>query len=255
VLFVLAQHLLRRNFSSGFSGIDVPPIGTFGVLIFFVHTCLVLMYSMERSGLTGAPLVKNFYIRRCLRIYPLSMVAVLTAVALHLDSDVHGVAGFSPAGMVSTGRILSNLFLVQNVIKPGSIINVLWSLPYEVQMYVLLPMLFLWIRTSPLRRACILWCASVLLALAGQPLLNAVGLPAVAGRLSLLRFVPNFVAGLIAYTLPHTPRVKSTLWLPTILALASIYVIFPVAPMGWAVCLMLGVAIPFFSEIRTPWLR
>jgi hypothetical protein len=59
--------------------------------------------------------------------------------------------------------------------------------------------------------------------------------------------VRNFVAGLIAYTLPHAPRVKSALWLPTILALASIYVIFPVAPMGWAVCLMLGLAIPFFS--------
>jgi hypothetical protein len=133
------------------------------------------MYSMERSGLTGAPLVKNFYIRPCFRIYPLSMVAVPTAVALHLDSDIHGMAGFSRAGMVSTGRILSNLFLVQNVIKPGSIINVLWSLPYEVQMYVLLPVLFLWIRRSPLRRACLLWCASVLLARAGQPLLNAVG--------------------------------------------------------------------------------
>jgi peptidoglycan/LPS O-acetylase OafA/YrhL len=82
-----------------------------------------------------------------------------------------------------------------------------------------------------------------------------LGLPAVAGRLSLLRFVRNFVAGLIAYTLPHAPRVKSALWLPTILAPASIYVIFPVAPMRWAVCLMLGLAIPFFSEIRTPWLR
>jgi len=56
--------------------------GLFGVLIFFVHTCLVLMYSMERSGLNGSSLHKDFYIRRVFRIYPLSILAVGVAVAL-----------------------------------------------------------------------------------------------------------------------------------------------------------------------------
>src|ERR1017187_9066946 len=58
-------------------------IGIFGVLLFFVHTSLVLMYSMRRSHLTGFALVKDFYIRRFFRIYPLSILAVLMAVALH----------------------------------------------------------------------------------------------------------------------------------------------------------------------------
>ena len=94
VTLVLAQHLLNRFYFAKL-GFDGPAIGTFGVLIFFVHTCLVLMYSMERSSLDGFPLALNFYIRRMFRIYPLSMLAVLTAVALHLDSGRHGVPGLS----------------------------------------------------------------------------------------------------------------------------------------------------------------
>jgi peptidoglycan/LPS O-acetylase OafA/YrhL len=35
-----------------------------------VHTSLVLMQSMRRSGFTGLNLIKNFYIRRFFRIYP-----------------------------------------------------------------------------------------------------------------------------------------------------------------------------------------
>jgi peptidoglycan/LPS O-acetylase OafA/YrhL len=147
-------------------GIDIPPIGKFGVLLFFVHTCLVLMYSMERSQLNGWSLARNFYIRRLFRIYPLSILAVLTAVALHLDSGVNGVAGLSRAGPVAAGRIFSNLLLVQNLMRPGSIINVLWSLPYEVQMYIFLPFLFMWVRgkRSSLWQLCILWGLSVVLA-------------------------------------------------------------------------------------------
>jgi peptidoglycan/LPS O-acetylase OafA/YrhL len=75
----------------------------------------------------------------------LSMLAVLTAVALHLDS-VRGPPGLSRVAPVAIGRTFSNLYLVQNLMKPGSIINVLWSLPCEVQMYVFLPFLFLWVR-------------------------------------------------------------------------------------------------------------
>jgi peptidoglycan/LPS O-acetylase OafA/YrhL len=121
VLLVLAQHLIVRFHWADKLGIATPPIGTFGVLLFFVHTCLVLMYSMARSNLDGNRLVENFYTRRVFRIYPLSILAVVTAVALHLDSGLHGVGGLSRAETVGAGRIVSNLLLVQNVIKPGSI--------------------------------------------------------------------------------------------------------------------------------------
>jgi peptidoglycan/LPS O-acetylase OafA/YrhL len=65
VLLVLADHLTRHYHLDRFSS-----LGLFGVLLFFVHTSLVLMYSMQRSHLTGIGLFKDFYIRRFFRIYP-----------------------------------------------------------------------------------------------------------------------------------------------------------------------------------------
>jgi len=256
VLLVLAQHILYRFHFGPRFGIHIPPIGTFGVLLFFVHTCLVLMYSMQRSHLEGAALAGNFYVRRLFRIYPLSMLAVLTAVALHLDA-VQGIPGLSHAAPVSMGRIFSNLLLVQNLMRPGSIINVLWSLPYEVQMYVFLPFLYLWIRGKPnaVRRLTILWVISVALAIA-RTQIAARGAPVgLMSRLSLLEFVPNFLPGIVAFALVHTPRLNSYLWPPFIALLVVAYSILPTSGMGWTLCLLLGIGIPFFGEIQMRWLR
>jgi peptidoglycan/LPS O-acetylase OafA/YrhL len=253
VLLVLAQHLLIRFQWAGKLGMGTPTMGGFGVLLFFVHTCLVLMYSMERSNLDGRRLADNFYIRRIFRIYPLSILAVLTAVALHLDSGVDGIPGLSRVGTISTGRIVSNLLLIQNLIKPGSIVNVLWSLPYEIQMYIFLPFLFLWIRgkRTALRRLTILWVAAVLVALLHRPVAGIFPLD----RIALVQYVPCFLPGVIAFVLPHTPRLKSFLWLPFILALVCVFAVVPHMTTGWVLCLVLGFAIPFFGEIKTSWLR
>jgi len=215
------------------------------------------MYSMERSHLDGLPLAGNFYLRRVFRVYPLSILAVLTAVALHLDSGVNGVPGLSHAPAVSLGRIFSNLLLMQNVMRPGSIINVLWSLPYEVQMYIFLPFLFMWIRgkRNALRNLCVLWAVCVLLAV-GRTFLAAHGAPVgIVARVSLLEYVPNFLPGIIAFALAHTPRFKSYLWPPFVLFIVGIYVVRPRTGTGWALWLLLGFAIPYFGEIQTGWLR
>lgn len=253
VLLVLAQHLLVRFQWATRLGMGTPTMGTFGVFLFFVHTCLVLMYSMERSHLSGRGLAENFYIRRVFRIYPLSVIAVLAAVALHLDSGVNDIAGLSRVGTIATGRIVSNLLLVQNVIKPGSIVNVLWSLPYEVQMYIFLPFLFLWIhgKRTALRRLGILWVVAVIVAIAQRQ---------VAGifpwdRVGFVQFVPCFVPGVIAFVLPHAPRLKSVFWLPFILLLVCVYTIFPFIQTAWILCLILGFAIPLFGEIKAAWVR
>jgi peptidoglycan/LPS O-acetylase OafA/YrhL len=73
------------------------------------------MYSMRRSELTGWPLVANFVTRRIFRIYPLSIIAVLTALALHLDSDVNGIRGLSYGLLPGQIGIASNLLLIQNL--------------------------------------------------------------------------------------------------------------------------------------------
>ncbi len=138
MLMVLFDHIFRHYHLDRLGRFAVADIGIFGVLLFFVHTSLVLMYSMQRSGLRGLALVKNFYIRRFFRIYPLSVLTVLAAVALHLHATGRGLAfGPRPGAL----ELISNLLLIQNLTYSVSIVGPLWTLPLEVQMYVLLPRL------------------------------------------------------------------------------------------------------------------
>src|SRR5207245_2310282 len=87
VMFVLGAHTLRfHGLESEY--LDMRWLGGLGVLFFFVHTCLVLMQSLERQQLNfdRKGLVKNFYIRRAFRIYPLSILFILFIVALGIPS-------------------------------------------------------------------------------------------------------------------------------------------------------------------------
>ena len=120
VLLVLAQHLCRRFYVDQLGWVQTSSIGYFGVLLFFVHTSLVLMYSME-----GWQLLKNFHIRRIFRIYPLSLIAVLAALALQVDSDINGVRGLSHGQLPGKLTIFSNVLLIQNLTYAKSIVNVL----------------------------------------------------------------------------------------------------------------------------------
>ena len=249
VLLVLAQHLLRRMQIYHLAWIPTSSLGLFGVLLFFVHTCLVLMYSMERSQLTGRTLFLNFYVRRIFRIYPLSILAVAAAVALHLTSDINGVPGLSVGPLGGKREIIANFLLIQNLASVKSTVNVLWSLPFELQMYLVLPFLFLWIRGRRRVWALLaLWLGSV-----GAAWMQLRFAPLAV--LSLLIFVPHFLPGVIAYSIPHVPRIKSSLWPVFILSLVLLFAVRPTLPVGWVLCLALGLAIPFFAEIRTGWLR
>ncbi len=249
VLLVLAQHLTRYSLGESARRIPSSYLGLFGVLLFFVHTSLVLMYSMERSQLRGLGFVQDFYIRRFFRIYPLSTLTIAAALILHLDSNVSGVAGLSHGPLPSVKAAIAQFLLLQNLFHIKSIVNVLWSLPYEVQMYLFLPFLFLWVRG---RRA--FWA---LLTLWMVSMFGAWVQPHIwwLDRASLLRFIPCFLPGVIAFTLPHTPRLRSFLWPLFIIGLIAAYTLKPSDAMGSGLCLLLGLGIPFFQEIEAKWLR
>lgn len=120
VLMVLFDHLCRHYYRDYVGIFGVADIGTFGVLLFFVHTSLVLMQSMQRSRLTGVNLIKSFYLRRFFRIYPLSILTVLAAVALHLHANGRGIVfGHRPQPL----ELASNLLLVQNLTYSDSIVG------------------------------------------------------------------------------------------------------------------------------------
>ena len=251
-------------------------LGHFGVLLFFVHTAFVLMGSMERLGVVGSRLYAVFTIRRLFRIYPLSILCVLVVVAFRVPSApwIHGYA------WDGWGTLVSNLLLTQNLTRSTSVNCVLWSLPFEVQMYLLLPLLFLWvIGTRSLWAVGGAWLLAVVIAMAEYL--------ARAGTTDLgflvTRYAPCFMAGIFAWQFMRfrTPRFRGSQWVLLLVAAVVAYrltdllrvygagalqftpradhqIWWPVyldLVRDWGFCLATGAAIPLFAQIRAKWLK
>src|SRR5271170_7540516 len=75
VLLVLFGHLTYYHGLTDLGPLSITLMGDMGVKIFFVHTCFVLMLSLERQWRNQAPteLFSSFIVRRIFRIYPLSV--------------------------------------------------------------------------------------------------------------------------------------------------------------------------------------
>jgi peptidoglycan/LPS O-acetylase OafA/YrhL len=116
-------------------------------------------------------------------------------------------------------------------------------------MYLFLPFLFAWVKRKrvfwPLL---ILWTVSLFTAWA-QPHVSFLN------RASLLRYVPCFLPGIIAFALGRRPRLGSFLWPVFVFGLIAIYTLKPGIELGWFLCLLLGIGIPFFHEIHAEPIR
>lgn len=213
-----------------------------GVLFFFVHTCLVLLQSIDRGQ--TPPLA--FYIRRIFRIYPLSILTVFAMLAFQIPAFPA-----RPYAFPGLPAVLSNLALTQNLTRSEPYPSVLWSLPYEVQMYLALPLLYWALRRYPSRWFPLaLWGGAIVLIL-GLQQLHVRGLP------TLLQFTPCFLGGAIAFRLWREPLAKWPAWLWPFAITACIgFRVFASTqeiPGGiqvstWVNCLLLGLAAPRFHE-------
>jgi peptidoglycan/LPS O-acetylase OafA/YrhL len=236
---VFISHLtLSLNGGSFFLGpFDLRLLGRSGVLIFFVHTALVLMLSMERMGETGGALFKKFYIRRLFRIYPLSILLCIVVSLFRLPPNVLG-----DPFIWSWPKFLMNVLLVQNVTDPGQLSDPLWSLPFEVQMYLFLPMLYLAVQKPA-------WWKNLALFFLGS--IAVLFLATWKHRLYLFMFWPCFLAGVLAYKLLTVRRAELPFWLWP-LAVAGLVMAFVMAPehlLNPAVlCVLLAWILPWFED-------
>jgi peptidoglycan/LPS O-acetylase OafA/YrhL len=244
VLLVLADHVLETIASldgGSFHPVD-RSLGRLGVLLFFVHTCFVLLASLERGGGSGWTLARAFYVRRAFRIYPLAIVCVLAVIAAGVPARPWETFRFPDAI-----ELASNLLLVTNLTARPEVLAPLWCLPVELQMYALLPAIFLAARSRDPARVAALY----LLAL-GAALL----LPRLSPRFGMVAYAPCFLAGVVGFAMSGRvrPRFPAWAWMPFLGTLALAFVALETAagghqvPMQAVVCLAVGVAIPAFAQ-------
>lgn len=253
VITVMIDHLMPTLVHHGVH----PPIGLqlffehvghAGVLAFFVHTSLVLMYSLERLASDGRALAIRFYVRRFFRIYPLAIVCVIGVLVLGMP-DSTWRAPVHP----SWQEIAANLLLVQNLWTGHSVLVPLWSLPYEVEMYLVLPAVYLLAR----RARGVEWTSALLLA----SCIGAYGFRKLEhGHMNMAAYVPCFLAGVLCYAARDRwrPVLPGWLWAPFVVGLIALYCYAQLVAwqniywMGWSFCLVLAPAIVLFRDSDAP---
>jgi peptidoglycan/LPS O-acetylase OafA/YrhL len=259
VLCVLVDHIFATfGYAQRYEGFF--DLGRLGVLLFFVHTSFVLMMSLERHQATGTSLYGPFYLRRAFRIYPLSVLAITVALTFHIPA-----VPWVLYEKLGTLPIWTNYLLCQNLFATNSVIAPLWSLPYEVQMYLTLPFFYLICRKSSYGRLALLWVAAVLAAWAQGQLATIRGFGLY--RLDLAQFVPCFLAGIIAYRISLKGKcfLPWPVWPAAILLASTAFVCwhrlgsqdigrFP-PYRAWFCCILVGLIVPFCRESRFPWLN
>jgi peptidoglycan/LPS O-acetylase OafA/YrhL len=253
VLLVLADHVFATNARATGPWNWNWAVGRLGVLLFFVHTSLVLMSSLERGG--DAPGWQwRFYLRRAFRIYPLAIVVILIATVFRFPPHVTYDGSDMARAFPSLSTLASNLLLVQNLTGVRDIQGVLWSLPLEVQMYVLLPLCYV-----IARRGARDMIAMVALFLALGVVLQSSLVDRVPSlwRFSVFTFGPCFISGVLAYHLLRrgaSAKLPAWTWPLVILGVAACFALLqPTArnpSLGWWPCLALGIAIPFVGEMH-----
>jgi peptidoglycan/LPS O-acetylase OafA/YrhL len=152
--------------------------------------------------------------------------------------------------------ILVNLALLQNIFRYPNVEMPLWSLPWEVQMYLFLPAFYLFMKKyDQVYWPIIMW----FVAATAATTFTSLNVPrAFHGTI----FPPMFIGGMIAYRMLGRVRARFPwfVWPLAILGLLLARCLFMQgvlidtarnATVNAIACLLLGVGIPFFDEIRS----
>jgi len=262
VTLVVQDHLFTFWGNPTYLGFIVPlRLGRFGVILFFVHTALVLMASMERQWKkTGRHrFISIFLIRRGFRIFPLAVTALVVTVLFNIpgQSDVHRLSHVR----YGAKTLVANLALVQNVAGGAntSILSPMWSLAFEWQMYLVLPFLyFIGRRASTIVPMLVIWAIPELLLLSYGAQVDQFNRTHAFWKIpDWGTYGPCFLAGVVAFLITEKMEPAPVLpWLALPLAIAAMFV--PVMATSQfskfvPAALIVALIIPYCREIRRGW--
>lgn len=123
-------------------------IGKNGVYLFFVLSGFLITYLLLKEKETPSGInIKNFYIRRVLRIWPLFMIVTLVAVAIpwlvshttFFDSEKYYLKLIHDADLYSTQNMLLYFLFLSNFAEPIVGAAQTWSVSVEEQFYLVWP--------------------------------------------------------------------------------------------------------------------
>lgn len=271
VLFVFFDHASTAlGFQWRYSGY-YPDIGRAGVLFFFIHTSLVLMFSLQRqvAKYGMSKIWSVFMIRRIFRLYPLSIFVLSVVLLFRIPATALATrqAFFGDPDVVS---IVTNMLLIQDFVHTtyyfDDLIVVLWTLTLEIQMYLLLPLIFVFIfRNGALQRVTMVGGISVVAMVVYSVFAktNATVLweteALVVNIPSVFRYAPAFAAGVIAYVLWWHARERFAFWTLPLSVACFVFVQFlltgftplsrdEILIVEILMCLPIGMALPFIKE-------
>ncbi|MEO3824091.1 acyltransferase [Actinomadura sp. B10D3] len=109
--------------------------GRYGVFVFFLVSGYVVPFSLERRGS-----VRHFWAGRVFRLYPAWFVSVALALALGSAGLSYGLpAALGERPWAST---LAHLTMLQDLLGVPNVVNVYWTLSYEMVFYLLVTAMF-----------------------------------------------------------------------------------------------------------------
>ncbi|WP_181871182.1 acyltransferase family protein [Sphaerisporangium album] len=108
--------------------------GWYGVTVFFLVSGYIIPASLERRDS-----LRDFWISRFLRLYPLCGVCVVGVVLLMLAGWDGLHIWWSTRPMVMA---VAHLTMLQNLLYVPNLVNVLWTLSYEMAFYLLVTAMF-----------------------------------------------------------------------------------------------------------------
>ena len=147
--FVLLFHLPQLSANQGlpyFDGLPIYHRGLEAVYMFFVLSGFLIIRLIYRAKLLDAFSIKDFYIRRILRIFPLYYL-VLGFGLLFYNVILPFLNIPFEINYTWKEALLYNIFFLPNVFakiyEPGGILEILWSIGIEEQFYLIIaPLLF-----------------------------------------------------------------------------------------------------------------
>lgn len=118
--------------------------GLFGVTVFFFLSGYLITTLMRMEcERTGGVNLRDFYLRRALRIFPPFYLVLAVITLLAAKGWVEG--GFSWAAMAAQAGFISNFWEIHGGLQPAGT-EVMWSLAVEEHFYLLFPLLYLGLR-------------------------------------------------------------------------------------------------------------